>query len=39
MAHLKTQIGCLTSHIDVNQEKMNASLGEMKACQEAMEAV
>jgi truncated hemoglobin YjbI len=43
--HLKTQIGCLTSHTDINQEKADAWLEEMKAwlkettaCQEAMEA-
>jgi hypothetical protein len=31
MASLKTQIGCLTTCIDVNQEKVDAWLEEVKA--------
>jgi hypothetical protein len=38
MADLKAQIGCLTSHIDVNQEKLGAYHREMKARQEKTEA-
>jgi hypothetical protein len=38
MADLKIQRGCLTSRIDVNQEKIDAWLKETTACQEATEA-
>jgi N-methylhydantoinase B/oxoprolinase/acetone carboxylase alpha subunit len=37
MADLKTQIGCLTSRIDVNQENEEAVQREMKASQEKAE--
>jgi hypothetical protein len=38
MADLKTQIGCLASCIDANQEKAEACHWEMKAHQEKTEA-
>jgi peptidoglycan hydrolase CwlO-like protein len=34
VSDLKTQIGCHTSHTDVNQEKAEACHQEMKACRE-----
>jgi Skp family chaperone for outer membrane proteins len=38
MAGQKTQIGCLTSRLKVNQEKAEACHEEMKACQEKTQA-